>query len=318
MKNKKANLIKASLNTTPAAGLTTNTGVAVAASQQTAPALSKQDRLSIVAQQMATTAGRHQIAASMQVPLREFRDYTGVGRRAFVIDELGQGELAYYDKDVATPAYVVGEEAQDIKEQIRGERIFVPLFELASNPMIPITQLRQRRHNLQDRVKTKVRAEIIREEDRIIFKQFSVITKRRAEMKGGNQIINVARSAMTIDHFSTAMAEVEQHGDIKCVNIFMNPVNNTVLRKINKDYYIDFETSRQLLNIGIIGSLYGATIHASSMVPKDEIYFCGEADFLGNIVVGNELTVLNADNPVSRQIGFSIFLQEGILIRDVS
>ena len=90
----------------------------------------------------------------------------------------------------------------------------------------------------------------------------------------------------------------------------------TALRRINKDYYIDFETSKELIKVGSMGNLYGMTINTSSAIPLDEIYVTGEAEFFGRIVVAQDLTVLNADDTRKREYGFSVFEQIGFLIHN--
>lgn len=273
----------------------------------------KQTRLAVIAKNIESAAGRQVLAKSMQRPLRTFRDYTGVGRRAFVIDELGRGDIPYYDKDVDVPAYTVGEGGTDVKVEIKADRVFVPLFEIASNPTIPLTQIRERRYDLNDRVKTKVKSEIVVKEDEYVFNLFkNIVDSDHYE----NDIITTPRAAATLSHFSKAIAQVEKHGDIKCVNIFMNPLNSEILREIHKDYYIDFETSSELMKVGYLANLFGAQIHTSAKVPQDAIYFTGEAEFFGTLVIGQDITVLNADKPEERKIGYSIFEQIGILVHN--
>lgn len=273
----------------------------------------KQTRLAVIAKNIESAAGRQVLAKSMQRPLRKFRDYTGVGRRAFVIDELGRGDIPYYDKDVDTPAYTVGEGGSDVKVEVKADRVFVPLFEIASNPMIPLTQIRERRYDLNDRVKTKVKSEIVAKEDEYVFNLFNDIVSSSLY---NNDIITSARADVGLTQFSKAIAQVEKHGDIKCVNIFMNQLNSEILREINKDYFIDFETSSELMKVGYLANLFGAQIHTSSKVPEDTIYFTGEAEFFGTLVIGQDITVLNSDAPQDRKIGYSIFQQIGILVHN--
>lgn len=273
--------------------------------------LTKAEKMKIIAQKVTSAAGRAELAGSMQQPLREYRDYSAVGRRALLVDELPQGVEAYYDKDPDLTSYVVGEEGEDILQIVRGERVHVPLFEIATLPQIPITQIRQRRYDINARVKVKVNSEVMRVEDGKIF---GAIMKVSAATGAGNDEITVTRANLTIETISDAIALIERHGDIKCTNIFMNAKNNTVLRKINKDYYIDFETSKELLRNGYIGNIYGSQIHNSSVIPEDTILFTGEPEFLGRLVNAIDLTVINADDPQRRVVGFSIYEQIGILI----
>lgn len=278
--------------------------------------ITAQERLNIVSSLLANDQGRFQLAASMAEPLREYRDYTGIGRRAFQIDELGQGELAYYDKDIQTPSYIVSEEGTDVQVVIRAERVFVPLFEIATNLTIPITQIRERRYDLQSRVKTKSRTEMIRKEDQIIFGMFDKISK---DPKTFNPIQTVARNDLSIADFSKAKGEIEKWGDVNAHYMFINPKNEHTLRIMNAQnngYFIDFETTRQLLNQGYIGTLYGMQILKSPEVPENKIYITAEPEFFGKLVIGQDITVLCADEPKDRKIGFSIYEQLGILIHN--
>ena len=115
---------------------------------------------------LGTPEGRMKLAASMQNPLRERLDYEGVFRRAAVVDPLPQGALPYYDRDVDVPAIVIGEEGQTPETIVKGKRLFIPLFELASNPKIPFTQLKERRYNLIDRAQDKAKQDLQAVENR--------------------------------------------------------------------------------------------------------------------------------------------------------
>lgn len=276
--------------------------------------LTAKQRQDLIAKHMQTAAGREILAATMEQPLREMRDYTSVARRSLAVDELGQGEIPYYDKDVNTPAFVVAEEGNDIMAVIKPARVTVPLREIAANPVIPFTQTRQRRYDVNSRVKEKVQSDIVKVEDKLVFGMFSKIANSQL---AANETIMVSNAAdLAIDHFSEAQGLIESWGDVKAMNIFMNPYNMTSLRRINKDYYIDFETSKELIKVGSMGNLYGMTINVSSVIPKDEIYVCGEPEFLGRIVVAQELTVLNADDTRKREYGFSVFEQVGMMVHN--
>jgi hypothetical protein len=90
----------------------------------------------------------------------------------------------------------------------------------------------------------------------------------------------------------------------------------SILRRINKDYYIDFETSKELMRVGQMGNLYGMDISTSSVISKQEIYVTGEPEFFGRIVVAQDLTVMNADDTRKREYGFSVFEQVGFLLHN--
>ena len=68
----------------------------------------------IIGDYIKTPSGRAKLAASMTQPLRLRRDYSSVGRKTFLVEELPNGVLPVYDKDPDVTAYVVGEEGENI------------------------------------------------------------------------------------------------------------------------------------------------------------------------------------------------------------
>ena len=62
--------------------------------------LTASQKRQLIAKHMKTATGRATIAASMNRPLREYRDYTSVGRRGLSVDPLADGALPYYDKAI--------------------------------------------------------------------------------------------------------------------------------------------------------------------------------------------------------------------------
>ena len=53
----------------------------------------------VISEYIKTAAGRQKLAASMIQPLRFRRDYTSVGRRAFLVEQLPDGAMAISDKN---------------------------------------------------------------------------------------------------------------------------------------------------------------------------------------------------------------------------
>jgi len=274
--------------------------------------MTKAEKRKIIAKLMRTPEGRAEIAVSLQEPLRQFRDYETVGRRAFVVDQLPDGSLPYYDKDPDLKAYVVGEEGTDVTEIIKNDRVFVPLREIATNPMIPLTQIKARKYDVEARVQTKAKSELFRSEDEMIFNMFEHIS---SDPDAANTPIAVEADKVSIDHFSEAIGQIEEHGNIRCANIFMNAANMKIIRKLGMDYF-EPSTTSELLKTGQMGSLFNAVIHTSPLIPKNRIYFTAEPEFFGVFVESIELTVLPADDNKARQVGWSIFEQVGALVHN--
>jgi hypothetical protein len=94
----------------------------------------------VIGDLLKTAAGRNKLAASMVQPLRFRRDYTSIGRKTFLVEQLPDGALPIYDKDPRAAAYVIGEEGENILAIQKPKRVLFPLFEIASNPEIPLKE----------------------------------------------------------------------------------------------------------------------------------------------------------------------------------
>jgi len=259
---------------------------------------------------LATQAGRQKIAASVQEPLRKLRDYQAVGRKAFFIDELPDGTLPVYDMDPDIPAYVVGEEADSVQTIVKSKRLMVPLFELASYPKVPFTQVKERRFDVVRRIKQKSRDELFRREDQLIF---AAMTKA-GNANTVNTSISIAKASFEIGDVADAFAQVERHG-LRVDKIFMNPARFPVVRKAGRDY-MDFETQREILRTGFMGVLYGASLYMSPEVPENRIFLVTEPEYFGVMPVRIDLTVIPADDPGNRSFGWSVFENIGIGIHN--
>lgn len=272
--------------------------------------ISAKKRDAIIASLLTTAAGRNHIAAQLTMPLRKYQDYESVGRSAFMMDNLPASQRPYYDKDIDTPAFVIGEDGETIMTQIKGDSLYVPLMVITSNPEIPLTQTQDRRFDVQNRVKVKAKSEIFRAEDRKIFALF------RQAVTGANvpnAPLSVLTKDATVDAFSETISLIERHGLLRCRNIYMNPSNMKIIRKLGKDYFEPSLTG-ELLRTGFTGTLMGAAIHTSPEVPVGEIYFTAEPEFTGVLVESMPLTVVSADAPTRLAVGFVLYQRIGLAI----
>jgi hypothetical protein len=269
-------------------------------------AVDNQTKQEIISQHIRTAAGRQRLAASMIQPLRRRRDYTSVGRKAFYVESLPDGALPIYDKDPNITAYVIGEEGENIVAVAKPKRVLFPLFEIASNPEIQLTEIKQRRFDLIERSVDLGKAEIQAEEDR---KVFAVMDALSADPTNPNPPIPVTGN-LTANALADAFANIERT-DIRVATVFLNAKDYADLRKWDRDT-LDIETQAILLKTGLMATLWGAKLMVSRIVPEGTVYCCGEAEFFGRMPVRTELTVLSADDPKNRLIGFSMFEQLGI------
>lgn len=265
----------------------------------------------IIGDYIKTPKGRAMLASSMTQPLRLRRDYSAVGRKTFLVEQLPDGALPIYDKDPDVTAYLVGEEGENIIAVTKPRRVIFPLFELASNPEIPLTQIREKRYDLIERAQDLARAQIQAAEDERVFAVLDAIATNGFDSVAGGanpDIPVVAPVSGSI--FADAFALVERH-DLRVARVFMNARDYADLRKFGRDI-LDIESQRDLLKSGLMGTLWGAQIITSRLVPVGTVYVTCEPEMFGRIPVRTELTVLSADDPKARTIGFSVFENLGI------
>lgn len=273
--------------------------------------MSAAQKEAVISKLLSTPEGKMKLAASMQNPLRERLDYEGVFRRAVVVDPLPQGALPYYDKDVNVPAVVISEEGKTPETIVKGKRILIPMFELGSNPKIPFTQIKERRFNLIDRAQDKAKQEIQAAEDELGFAAFDVALTQVDPLTGLLFNANVAAAgSLDRDALADAFAEVEKH-DLRVARLFMNARDYSDIRKWGRDQ-LDPVSQKSMLNTGLMAMLWGAEIIVSRIVPIGTVYVMTEEKHLGIMPQRIDLTVLPADDPDSRLVGWSIFEQIGI------
>jgi len=265
----------------------------------------------IIGEYVKSPQGRAKLAASMTQPLRTRRDYAAVGRKTFLVEQLPDGALPIYDKDPDVTAYVVGEEGQNILAVTKPRRVIFPLFEIASNPEIPLTQIKERRFDLIERAQDLARAQIQAAEDERVFAILDSIATAGfdslpAQLNPDIPVVAPLSGAVLADAFSL----IERH-DLRVARVYMNARDYADLRKFGRDI-LDIESQATLLKTGLMATLWGAQVITSRLVPVGTVYVCAEPEHFGRIPVRTELTVLSADDPKNRTIGFSVFENIGI------
>jgi hypothetical protein len=283
----------------------------------------------MLGQLLKTAGGRQKLAASLGPSLRRRRDYMSIARKALMVETLPDGALPIYDKEFDTAAmtvgstpgssfveaFVVGEEGGDIVRVTKPKRVTVPTFEIVSNPMIPITQIKERRFDLVARALNLAKAEVGAQEDGYVFGLFDAVATAAAGKSTNDPIYNAdiaINAPIDINSMADGFGQVQRH-DLSVAFVFFNPRDYTDLLKWTQQN-IDRETQRKLLKTGVMGYLWGATLLQSRKVGYGSIYILADAEFLGVIPERIPLTVMSADRPDLRQIGFSIFENLGFLV----
>jgi hypothetical protein len=288
-----------------------------------------QQQTAMLGQLLKTAGGRQKLAASLGPSLRRRRDYMSIARKALMVETLPDGALPIYDKEFDTAAmtvgstpgssfveaFVVGEEGGDIVRVTKPKRVTVPTFEIVSNPMIPITQIKERRFDLVARSLNLAKAEVGAQEDAYVFALFDSVAAAAAGKASNDPVYNAdiaINAPIDINSMADGFGQVQRH-DLSVAFLFFNPRDYTDLLKWTQQN-IDRETQRKLLKTGVMGYLWGATLLQSRKVGYGCIYILADAEFLGVIPERIPLTVMSADRPDLRQIGFSIFENLGFLV----
>ncbi len=266
----------------------------------------------IIAQALETDEGRTALAQAMVEPIRRSLEYQAVGRKLLMVDELPQGALARYERDVAATAYVVSRRGA-VPDQIQeGEEIFVPTWEIAANPTIRLSEIKARRFYIVDRAQIKAKEAIQKEEDEQIFN--ACINACRSEQ-------NIAQAApMTTDNINKAFREIEQH-DLVCTKMVMHANRYSEIRLFNgpggtqASYrFYDEATTREILTTGLFGHLWTADIHVSSRMAVNYVLFVASPDTVGAFPIRQDITVLPADDPKKLRLGWVIYEEVGVAI----
>jgi len=258
-----------------------------------------------------TPGGRRRLAASMIQPLRDRRDYSSVGRKTFLVEQLPDGALPIYDKDPGVTAYVIGEEGTSITAIMKPRRVIFPLFEIAALPKAPLTQLKERRYDLLKRMQDLGKAQIQAAEDDRVFSVMDAIAIAGFDNipAGTNPDIPVV-APISPAILADAFAEIERH-DLRVARVYMNATDYSDIRKFGRDV-LDIESQATLWKSGMMATAWNAQFIVSRLVPAGVVYCCCEPEHFGRIPVRTELTVLSADNSEERTIGFSMFENLGI------
>ena len=265
----------------------------------------------VVDRYIESNAGRRRLAASMISPLRERRDYSSVGRKTFLVEQLPDGALPIYDKDPDVTAYVIGEEGQSITAIMKPRRVIFPLFEIAALPKAPLTQIKERRYDLLKRMQDLGKAQIqAAEDDRVFAVMDAIAINGFDSLPGGTNPDIPVVAPISPAVLADAYAEIERH-DLRVARVYMDAIDYADIRKFGRDV-LDIESQATLWKTGMMATGWNAQYIVSRLVPAGVIYVCCEPEHFGRIPVRTELTVLSSDNTEERTIGFSMFENLGI------
>jgi len=267
--------------------------------------LTESEKNEILAQAIDTDEGRVALAQAMVEPIRRSLEYQAVGRKLLMVDELPQGALARYERDVASTAVIVSRRGA-VPDQIQeGEEILVPTFEIAANPTVRLSEIKARRFYIVDRAQIKAKEAIQKEEDSNIF---------AALLAGANASGQVVTNfgSLSIASLNQAYMLIEQH-DLVTAKIVVHATQYATIRTFGKDFY-DEATQREIITTGLYGHLWTADIHVSSRMETTTVLVVASPETVGAFPIRQDITVLPADDPKKLRLGWVIYEEIGIVV----
>jgi hypothetical protein len=263
------------------------------------------EKEALIAQALETDEGRVALAQAMVEPIRRALEYQAVGRKLLMVDELPQGALPRYERDVKSLAFVISRRGGVPEEIQEGEEVVVPTFEIAVHPTIRLSEIKARRFYIVDRAQIKAKEAIQKEEDSNIF------TALIAAVNGAHTVVATG-GALTLTALNQAFATVESH-DLTVAKIVMHAQRYADIRALGKTVY-DEATQREVLTSGLFGHLWTADIHVSSRMPTTTVLIVAPADYVGAFPIRQDITVLPADDPRKLRLGWVIYEEIGIVV----
>jgi len=237
-------------------------------------------------------------------PIRRSLEYQAVGRKLLMVDELPQGALARYERDVASIAWVVSRRGAVPDQIVEGEEVLVPTFEIAANPTVRLSEIKARRFYIVDRAQIKAKEAIQKEEDSNIFNALL------AACPAGQTVTNAG--ILTVLAINEAFKFIERH-DLVSAKIVTHAYQYASIRTFGKDFF-DEATQREIITTGLYGHMWTADIHVSSRMDENTVLIVASPETVGAFPIRQDITVLPADDPKKLRLGWVIYEEIGIVV----
>jgi hypothetical protein len=222
-----------------------------------------------------------------------------------MVDELPQGALARYERDVAAIAHVISRRGA-VPDQIQeGEEVLVPTFEIAAHPTVRLSEIKARRFYIVDRAQIKAKEAIQKEEDSNIFGALIA-----ASNTSGQVVTNIG--TLSVNSLNEAYRQIEQH-DLVASKVVVHANQFAAIRMFGKDFF-DEATQREVITTGLYGHLFTADIHVSSRMTPTTVLVVASPDTVGAFPIRQDITVLPADDPKKLRLGWVIYEEIGIVV----
>lgn len=246
-------------------------------------------------------------------------DYIGFAADVLQEMELRQGVIPAVERDINVPAVVVAQDAQTIKTDIKGDRIFFDEFQLESMVTVSIQEVMQRSYAIIDRIFEKVPRQIALEEDRVLVRAMMAAASIR------NNVIADTGGTLTKQNIESLALQIERWR-LDADKIMMNRFDFGKIRTDIDSMKFDPVTSRDVFVSGYVGKYYGYNLFVTAgidedqvnneTIPRGHVFAVAGPRYVGYQAVRVPLDVFNADQFVNAQTayGWLYYKLQGMLI----
>jgi hypothetical protein len=274
----------------------------------------EQQRDEMVKRAMTTADGKVALGQAMALPIRRNLDYKGIARRCLVVDPLPQGAIPRYDRDIDVAAMVVSSQGGPVESQVRGDSVIVPIFTIAANPVVKISEVRQRRFNVIERAIQKAGQEIQAQEDANIFAAFD--SAADTTTGGENTAQDIADAGLSRKDLVEIKSQVDRW-DLLTTKFLLNikeyvDILNWSSNNGSSAADVDPVTQREILQTGLYARVFGADLMVSKLVPVGTVFGLADPEFVGVMPVMQDIETMPADEPKRLMLGWVVSEMIGI------
>jgi hypothetical protein len=278
------------------------------AAQAGRPGLSEVQRDELVRQAIFDQGGKVALAQAMALPIRRNLDYSGVARRGLIVDELANGVMPFYERDIDVAAFVISANGAVPESPVRGDRVFVPEFEVACHPLVRIREAKQRRFNVIERTVQKAKQEIAATEDANFFAALDFASD--VALGGENTAVSLS-ARLTRTDMVDIKAEVDQWDNLTS-KYFMNirDFHDLLLwtsQGGTSAAEVDPVTHREILQTGLVARLFTADVIVSKIVPRGSVFGLADPGMVGVMPIRQNVEVLPNDKLDRLSLGWAVY-----------
>ena len=264
-------------------------------------AMFSQDEQAQLINKFASPNIRLAIGQAMASPLKTFLEYKGVMRKALAVDPLAPGAIPIYDRDTEEiSAEAIASQSAITQTKIVGERIMVPVFEIASNPTIKLREVKIRRFNIIDRIQVRTRQFMQEAEDAMII---NLLNAASTKVNSPTNVDTTTNGYIQRKDLVKLARQIEQH-DLFAVSMFFSIYRYADIKQWGSTE-VDLLTQKQIIDTGLVASLHGQNIYVTKKLPHNYVLCTSDPDYVGVMPVYQDIEVIPADLPWETSFGWA-------------